>query len=389
MPVVGYNSNDVINYKPEEFYITEERLLKRACSCKSCIRTALAPKRVLPRVLISDDLLAQIVIAKCLDRQPIYHIEKRWASRHEMMIPRDNMARWTNQLATQLQPIYNLIQEEFSEYDIGSLDATWLQVLKEDGREPQVKSKAWCFVGGRPEKPVVLFEYCADEHVGFLMGKLQDFKGYMHGDADNAYTSFHKHDIHMVYCNAHSRRHYVPIAESVKSEGIASHILKEYQKLYKIEEEIKNLTPNEKKVRRQKEAKPILDEMYTYLVNRYDKVPPKSHLKEAMGYTIQFWKGLTRYLDDGRLSIDNNHTERTIRQFVMARNNFLFADTVKGAKALCLHFSLIQTANENGIEPYQYYQMLLNKIPHCQTVEDYEALLPWNINQRSMLHNVS
>lgn len=384
MPIIGYTSNEVISYNPEEFYITEERLLKRACSCKKCIRIAKAPKRILPKVLIANDLLAQIVIAKCLDRQPIYHLEQRWASRHEMMIPRDNMTRWTNQLANKLQPIYNLIQEEFSEYDIGSLDATWLQVLKEDGREPQTKSKAWCFVGGKPETPVVLFEYCADEHVGFLTEKLQEFKGYLHGDADNAYTSFHNLGISMVYCNAHNRRHYVPIAESTKSEGIAKHVILEYQKLYQIEEEIRNFTPDQKKEIRQKEAKPIFDALHTYLVNRYDKIPPKSVLGEAVHYTLKFWKGLIKYLDDGRLSIDNNHTERIIRKLVMARNNFLFADTVKGAKALCLHFSLIQTAIANGLEPYKYYEYILDKLPYCETVEDYEALLPWNLNKDAL-----
>ena len=381
MPIIGYTSNEVISYNPEEFYITEERLLKRACNCKKCIRIAKAPERILPKVLIANDLLAQIVIAKCLDRQPLYHLEQRWASRHEMRIPRDNMTRWTNQLATKLQPIYNLIQEEFSEYDIGSLDATWLQVLKEDGREPQTKSKAWCFIGGNPETPVVLFEYCADEHVGFLTEKLQEFKGYLHGDADNAYTSFHNLGISMVYCNAHNRRHYVPIAESTKSEGIAKHVIIEYQKLYQIEEKIRNFTPDHKKEIRQKEAKPIFNALHNYLVKRYDKIPPKSILGEAVHYTLKFWKGLIKYLDDGRLFIDNNHTERIIRKLVMARNNFLFADTVKGAKALCLHFSLIQTAIANKLEPYKYYEYLLDKLPYCKTVEDYEYLLPWNLNK--------
>ena len=94
--------------------------------------------------------------------------------------------------------------------------------------------------------------------------------------------------------------------------------------------------------------------------------------------------GLIKYLDDGRLSIDNNHTERIIRKLVMARNNFLFADTVKGAKALCLHFSLIQTAIANGLEPYKYYEYILDKLPYCETVEDYEALLPWNLNKDAL-----
>ena len=192
----------------------------------------------------------------------------------------------------------------------------------------------------------------------------------------------------MVYCNAHNRRHYVPIAKSTKSEGVAKHVILEYQKLYKIEEEIKNLTPEKKKEIRQKEAKPVLDALYIHLLNRYNKIPPKSVLGIAVNYSLKFWKGLTKYLDDGRLSIDNNHTERIIRKLVMARNNFLFADTVKGAKALCLHFSLIQTAIANSLEPYKYYEYILDQLPYCKTVEDYEDLLPWNINKHVLYKHI-
>ena len=132
-------------------------------------------------------------------------------------------------------------------------------------------------------------------------------------------------------------------------------MLREYKRLYDIEDEIRDLNPEEKQGTRQEKSKPILEAMHQYLTDNYDDVPPKSKLRQAMDYTLRYWPGLTQYLNDGRLHIDNNHTEREIRQFVMARNNFLFADTVAGAKALCLHFSLIQTAIQNGLEPYEYY----------------------------------
>ncbi|MCO1336560.1 transposase [Microbulbifer sp. OS29] len=98
-----------------------------------------------------------------------------------------------------------------------------------------------------------------------------------------------------------------------------------------------------------------------------------------MNYCLKYWKGLCAFLSDGRLEIDNNLTEQEIKPFVMARKNFLFASSVNGAKALCLHFSLIRTAKHHGLDPYKYYVEVLEQIPHCQSAEDYEALLPWNI----------
>ena len=385
MPVIGYDDKEVLNYVPETFSITVERYLKRACSCKQCTQKAPAIKRILPCVLMSDALLAQIILPKCLDRQPAYHLSKRWESRHGATIPRDSMSRWSIQLAKQLQPIYNLIQEEIKNYDIASLDATWIQVLKELGKRAQTKSKAWLITGGRPETPVTILEYCASDHKNFLNDKLADFEGTLHGNADPCYQKFHHYNMTMSYCNSHSRRHYKAIADSAKNkDGIATHMLREYKKLYAIEKEIKALNPEQKQKIRQEKAKPILEAMHQYLTDNSDDVPPKSKLRQAMDYTLRYWPGLIQYLNDGRLHSDNNHTQRQIRQFVMARNNFLFADTVADAKTLCLHFSIIQTAIQNGLDPYVYYVHLFKYLPLCKAVEDYERLLPWHVSRSNL-----
>ena len=109
-------------------------------------------------------------------------------------------------------------------------------------------------------------------------------------------------------------------------------------------------------------------------------VPPKSPIAKAINYTLRHWDGLTRFCEDGRYLIDNNHTEREIKPFVIARKNFLFAGSQEGARALCLHFSLIRSAKPHKIDPYQYYVEIMKAVPHCETAEDYEALLPWNID---------
>ena len=375
--VIGQEASDKINCIPAKFFIDRKIYIKRACSCGDNIQTAKAEPRILPKIKVADELLAQIIIAKFVDRQPLYHLEHKFNSRYQVNIPRANMARWIIDLSEQFQPLINLMWDQFRDHDIGSLDATGLQVLKEDGRKPQTKSKVWCFLGG--VNPVVLFEYNDKNHKAFLQNKLLDFVGTLHGDADACYEGFN-----MSYCHAHNRRYYEAVHKATNKDGVATHVLNEYQKLYKIEKDIKNLSPDTIKSIRQQRSKPILFEMKKYIEDRILHMVPKSRIAKAVAYTLNHWDGFMKYLEDGRLSIDNNHTERVIRKFVIPRNNYMFADTVKGAKALSIHFSIIQTAIANNLEPYQYYVDIMKALPYCKAVDDYEALLPWNINKNNL-----
>ena len=122
-----------------------------------------------------------------------------------------------------------------------------------------------------------------------------------------------------------------------------------------------------------------MDKFKTWLDELYPTTLPQSPLGKVMRYCINLWDGLTRFLDDGRLEIDNNLTEQQIKPLVIARKNFLFAASVDGAKALCMHMSFIRTAKLHGHDPYHYYVKLLKSIPYCKSLNDYEALLPWNM----------
>jgi transposase len=108
-------------------------------------------------------------------------------------------------------------------------------------------------------------------------------------------------------------------------------------------------------------------------------VLPQSSLGKAFSYAIKYEAGLKAFLTDGRLEIDNNLTEQQIKPLVIVRKNFMFAHSVEGAHAICMHMSLIRSTLANHLDPYQYYHKLLKQVPHCKTVNDYEALLPWNL----------
>ena len=224
--------------------------------------------------------------------------------------------------------------------------------------------------------------YNAEKHKVFVANWFADFQGSIHADADPFFETLAiTEGVTMSYCNAHSRRKFEPIAKAVKTDGLARHAMKVYRLLYKIEREAKNnkLTPEKRHQLRQEKSKPILKDLKIWLDQHYPTVLPKSPLGKAMSYCIKHWDGLIHFLSDGRLEIDNNLTEQSIKPFVIARKNFLFSDSVAGAKALCMHFSIARTAISHGFDPYHYYVTIFKALPHCETLEDYEALLPWNL----------
>ena len=155
-----------------------------------------------------------------------------------------------------------------------------------------------------------------------------------------------------------------------------------YKALYAVEREASDahMTPEQRLTLRSLKSKPILDAFFTWLKECESKTLPKSPIGKAIAYVLSHWDGLHVYLTDGRLEIDNNATERDIKPFVIARKNFLFACTMAGADAFGVHFSLILTARRHGLNPLDYMKTIFEKIPLCKTLDDFEALLPWNFS---------
>ncbi len=139
------------------------------------------------------------------------------------------------------------------------------------------------------------------------------------------------------------------------------------------------MTAKQRHQLRQQESKPIMDALYVWLKEHMPLILPQSTLGKAFSYAIKHEVGLRQFLNDGRLEIDNNLTEQEIKPLVIARKNFMFAHSVAGADAICMHMSLIRSALANKLDPYLYYAAILKRTPHCKSIEDYEALLPWNI----------
>ncbi len=380
--VIRYETKELLNYQPAIFEIIEQRREVVACpkGCDGSIITAPTPPHVLPKTGATESLLSFIITSKHEDRQPLYHLEKMLAERHGIRCPRQTMARWAIDLAQPLQPICNLMRDEIISYDVAACDATTLQVLNEPGRAPETKSYIYCMRGGPPENAVICYEYNDREHKSFTRSLFEGFSGYLHVDASNVFDDM-GNNVALVYCNTHARRKFEPIAKAAKKNGLAKEAMRFYKEIYRIERDAKNrsLTPEQRYTLRQEKIKPLLEKFKVWLGSIQPTVMPKSPLACAINYVLSRWDGMIRFINDGRLEADNNLTEQKIKPIVIARKNFMFASSVAGAKALCTHFTLQQTAKIHNLDPYHYYCVLLKNIPYCKTVEDYEKLLPWNI----------
>jgi len=231
---------------------------------------------------------------------------------------------------------------------------------------------------GPPSNSIVLFEYDPTRNKEVPKRLLEDYRGYLQVDGYASYDEVClRNEIIRIGCMAHCRRKFHDAwIEASKADGKAKDALIYIKRLYKIEDRIKNENPQVRYEVRQRESKPILNEMKLWIDQYVDRVLSSNKLGEAFGYAYNQWEFLTRYIEDGNLSIDNNFIENKIRPFALGRRNWLFSDTVDGAKASAIIYSIVQTAIANGFEPWKYLCWVLKEIPNAKTLEDFERLLP-------------
>jgi len=384
---MGKNIRKELVCIPAQYKILEH--VQYVYSCRDCeendvntpIVKARVPQALISKSMASASLVANIITNKYMSYLPLYRQEKL-LSNNGIEISRQCMASWVIKVAEQyLQPLYDLMRLEFLKQDIIHMDETVVQVLKEKDKTPQSNSYMWLYRSGKYEKrQIVLYEYQPDRKKLRPTEFLNGFKGSAHTDGYAAYHSLI--DIIIFGCWAHMRRKFEEILKITPKGNVigtpAFTGMGYCQKLYSIEEKIKDKTPDEKKQLRKELSEPVIREFFTWVKKRSDL--PSSAMGKALTYALNQQKYLENYLKDGRSEIDNNSAERSIKSFVMGRKNFLFCDTVKGAKASAAIFSLIETAKENGLSVEKYLIYLLEKMPGLdlkETPELLEDLLPW------------
>ena len=381
---IGEVISEQLDIIPAKIQVIRHIRKKYACNCGQCIKTAPLPAQPIPKSMASPGLLAHITVSKYQDALPLYR-QETILQRIGVDIPRATLANWMIRAGALIQPLINLLQDRLLAYDIIQMDETTVQVLKEDGKAAQSKSYLWLQRGGPPDQPVVLYDYDPGRGAGVPMRLLTGFTGYLQTDGYDGYNAVvAKNKLMHVGCMAHARRKF---SEAVKAQGKkkkrgkAHRGLALIQKLYRVEKQARKLDAEDRHACRQQQARPVLDELRAWLDEALLQVPPTSATGKALNYLNREWGKLIRYLDDGRLEIDNNGAENAIRPFVVGRKNWLFSDSVKGVKASANLYSLIETAKANGLEPYAYLRYLFTELPKAETVEAIEALLPGNLNK--------
>jgi transposase len=368
------------------------RHVRQVYACRRCEReeirtpivTAPMPKPVYPGSLASASIIAHVMSQKYVDSQPLYRQEQQFA-RLGLTISRQTLANWMIYGAeTWLSRITDRMYGHLLNQDILHADETTLQVLREPGKSAETKSYLWLYRTGRIGPPIVLYDYRptrGGEHPrNFLVG----FCGYLHVDG---YPGYHKvSGVTLVGCWAHARRKFdealkVLPASKDKTETAAHQGLQFCNQLFAIERELKDATPEERYTIRLERSRPVLDAYLTWLRQQRSRTLPKSALGEAITYSLNQWDKLTAFLKDGRLEMDNNRSERAIKPFVIGRKNWLFANTPRGAKASATIYSVMETAKENGLNPFQYLMYLFEQLPQLADPKNPEALdslLPWS-----------
>lgn len=385
---IGEVISEQLDIIPQVVQVLCHRRIKYACkSCDKTIKTSPMPPQPIPKSMASPGLLAHVAVSKYCDHLPLYRQEHIF-NRNGIELGRGTLSQWMIRSGELIQPIINLMRDKLLEYDVAYADETTLQVLKEKDRKAESKSYMWAFGGGSVEEFSWIFHYEPSRSSEVPLTFWDGFKGYLHVDGYAGYCKLEAlQKIVLVNCMAHARRNFAEIAKlSKKKHGVSHEVLVRIATLYKIEKTLKEKEASieEIAITRHEKSKPLLDALKNYLEEKQPGILPKSQLGKAISYVLNHWVGLTRYVEDGRLEIDNNRTERVIKPFVTGRKNWLFSDSVKGADASANIFSLIETCKFHGVNPYYYLKHVFGKINKCETVEDLEKLLPYRFNVRLM-----
>lgn len=378
---IGEEISEQLDIIKPSFKVIQHIRPKYACKrCQLGVSIAPMPKVLLPKSIAAPGLVAYTITAKYTDSIPLYRQEQIW-QRYGVTLPRNTLCGWLMKTAEQCEPLWDLVAEHILLGNYIQADESPVQVLNEPTRSNQQNSYMWIYRGGLPNKIGVYFTYQETRAGQHAKDFLKNFKGYVQTDGYSAYDWIDAHsDMVHLACMAHARRPFAELAKLAKKAGKAHEAIKLIGELYHIEKEIRLKSVTERYAIRQERSKPILDKIKLWLDKSIRGSPPKGKLGKAIQYMLDRWQQLNYYLLDGQLHIDNNPIENDIRLFALGKKNWLFKGSPRGAKAGAIFYSLIKTAQANGLEPYQYLCYLFNQLLHCKEKADYEKLLPWNLN---------
>lgn len=367
------------------------RYFQISYECRNCrkndephIVKPAVPKPPIPHSFASPSAIAHVMMQKYGLAVPLNRQEREW-KQLGLPLSRATLANWIIISSNEyLKPLWDYMHGLLLKEACLHADETPVQVLNEKGRKNTSKSYMWVFTSGEyePLHNIRLFQYSPTGKGSNASEFLKGFTGYLQTDDYSGYNQVT--EVTRCLCWAHARRKYVE-AETAKQDessvSLAGEGLGCIRELFKIEKELRDLTPEERKAQRLEKEKPVLDAYWKWVESSRDKVLPKSKISQALNYSLTNKEQLETYLQDGRCAISNNIAENSIRPFTVGRKNWLFSAIPKGAEASACVYSIIETCKANNIDPEKYLIYILTGMPNEERLKGeavLEKYMPWN-----------
>jgi hypothetical protein len=343
-----------------------------------------APPRLIEGGLPTEALIAHLLVGKYADHLPLYR-QHQIMSRAGVDIDRACLAEWTGRAAFALKPVTERMLQHLKRSGKLFCDETTAPVL-DPGRGKTKTGYLWAIARddrpwNGPDPPGVVYIYAPGRGGEHARRALAGFQGVLQVDGYGGYNALtdarrEEEPLGLAFCWTHWRREFFDLAKDGHAP-IASEVLQRIAALHEIEARIRGLSADERRARRLRVSKPLVDDLFSWLEQRLDRLPQKGGLPEAIRYGLKRRRGLVRFIEDGRLEIDNNIVERAMRPIALGRKNALFAGSDEGGAAWGVIASLIETCKLNGVEPFAYLNDVLSKIVQGWPANRLDDLLPW------------
>lgn len=384
--VIGEDVSERLDVVPAQFRVIVTRRPKYACrNCEDGITQAPAPAHVIRGGLPTEALIAHVLVSKFADHSPLYR-QAQIYSRQGIDLDRSTLAGWVGKAAFELKPVFDCLLKNLKTSTKLYMDETRAPVL-DPGKRKIKTGYFWALArDDRPwrgdDPPGVVYTYAPGRSGKFAETILEDFGGILQVDGYGGYNRLADQKrkggpIRLAYCWAHARRKLYEVAQHSTSP-IAEEGLKRIAELYEIEVDIRGQSAADRLSVRIENSAPLIENFKQWLDQNLAQVSGKSPLGQALRYIAKFWNGLTLFLSDGRIEMDNNAVERSIRPIALNRKNALFAGHDAGAENWGIIASLIETAKLNNVEPYAWLTATLKAIMAGHMQSQIEQLLPWN-----------
>jgi transposase len=375
----GATSSEMLDWVPASIRVVRITRPKKACRCCGTLHQAPAPERVLAGGLATPGLIAHVLVSRYCDHLPLYRQSQIFA-RHGLEISRSTLSGWVGAACWWLEALHDRLVSHVMSGGRVFADDTPLPVL-DPGRGRTKTGRLWAYTRddrpyGSNVPPGVVFIYEPDRKATRPAEHLKAFRGILQVDGYAGFEALAADGkIMLAACWSHARRKFYELHEA--GSPIATEALARIGAIYKVEASIRGQPPDARRQVRQEQSKPLVDALRAWLDLQLARLPGRSRLAEAIRYALGRWTALDRFLDDGRIDLDTNPVERSIRPVSLGRKNSLFAGSDGGADRWAIVASLIETAKLNGVEPYVWLCDALTRMIGSYPSNRLDELMPW------------